>query len=128
MDLAQIHRRQIETGSFVEMGDSIEKESAKLARVLSRNNQQAQALLTYLIREILRNIPEHADCETAWICGQYWSDNTAEIAIVDEGIGIKNSLQKNSTHRQYIETDEDALQFAVRAGISQAFQPSKHLR
>ncbi len=125
MDLAQIHRRQIETGSFVEMGDSIEKESAKLARVLSRNNQQAQALLTYLIREILRNIPEHADCETAWICGQYWSDHTAEIAIVDEGIGIKNSLQKNSTHRQYIETDEDALQFAVRAGISQAFQPSK---
>ena len=49
----------------------------------------------------------------------------AEIAIVDEGIGIKNSLQNNVEHRKYIETDEDALKCAVKAGISQAFNPAK---
>ena len=48
-----------------------------------------QKLMTYLIREILRNIPEHAESHKAWICGQYWSDNTAEIAILDEGIVLK---------------------------------------
>ena len=51
-----------------------------------------------------------------------WSDKTAEIAIVDEGIGIKESFRKNKIHREYIETDEDALELAIKAGISQAFQ------
>jgi len=125
LDLHQIHREEIENGHFIGMGDTIEKESSRLAKILSRSNKEIHALLTYLIREILRNIPEHSDSYKAWICGQYWSDGMAEIAIVDEGIGIKNSLQQNATHRKYIKTDEDALKCAIKAGISQAFQPEK---
>lgn len=125
LNLKQIHKEAIENGQFVEMGDAIEKKSSMLAQILSRGSKEIHALLTYLIREILRNIPEHAECETAWICGQYWNDHTAEIAILDEGIGIKASLQKNPVHRKYIETDGDALQCALRAGISQAFRPSQ---
>ena len=107
------------------MGDAIEKKASALARILSRENKEIHAILTYLMREILRNIPEHSNSSVAWICGQYWSDNSAEIAIVDEGIGIRESLRKNPVHKEYIKTDEDALECAVRAGISQAFQPSK---
>ena len=125
LDLGQIHREAIKNGPLIEMGDAIEKKSSMLAQILSRGKKEIHVLLTYLIREILRNIPEHAECETAWICGQYWNDHTAEIAILDEGIGIKASLQKNPVHRKYIETDEDALQCALRAGISQAFRPSQ---
>lgn len=43
-----------------------------------------------------------------------------EIAIVDEGIGVKKSLQKNSIHRAYATDDESALSYAIKAGISQA--------
>lgn len=125
LDLHQIHRDEIDAGNFIQMGDAVEKESLRLAQILSRKNKELCVLLTYLIREMLRNIPEHSESNKALICGQYWADNTAEIAIIDEGIGIKNSLQKNSKHRQYIETDEDALQWSLKAGISQAFQPSQ---
>lgn len=123
LDLYQIYRNEVENGCFIEMGEAIEMESSRLAQVLSRNNKELQVLFTYLIREILRNVPEHSDSYKAWICGQYWGDGKAEIAIVDEGIGIKKSLQKNASHRKYIETDEDALKYAIKAGISQAFHP-----
>ncbi len=125
IDLHQLHKDNIRNGQMIEMGDAIEIKSSELAKILSRENREMHVLITYLIREILRNIPEHADCNKAWICGQYWSNNTAEIAIVDEGIGIKNSLQRNSVYRRYIETDEDAIISAIKAGISQTFQPSK---
>lgn len=125
IDLQQIHIDEISNGKMIEMGDAIENKASELARILSRDNKEIHALITYLIREILRNIPEHAEIKKAWICGQYWANNTAEIAIVDEGIGIKNSLQRNEIHREYIKTDEDAITCAIKAGISQSFQPSK---
>lgn len=114
LNLHQIFQDEISGGTMYEMGDVIEKKSSDLARILGRDNKEMVYLLTYLIREILRNIPEHANCETAWVCGQYWGDNTAEIAIIDEGIGILASLQNNSVHRKYISTDEDALKCAIR--------------
>lgn len=125
LDLHSIHESNFSNGRLIGFGDSIEKESLRLSKILSRNNDEMQNLMTYLIREILRNIPEHAECYKAWICGQYWSDNTAEIAILDEGIGVKESLRKNTVHRKYINTDEDAIVCSIKAGISQAFQPSK---
>lgn len=124
LDLNQIHKKEIENGKFILMGDAIEIESSRLAKILGRHNKEMNMLLTYLIREILRNIPEHSNCHKAWICGQYWSDGMAEIAIVDEGIGIKSSLQKNNIHRNYIKTDKDALEYAIKAGISTAFHPA----
>ena len=125
LDLHSIHKSNYLNGNLIGLGDAIEAESFRLAKILSRNNEEMQKLMTYLIREILRNIPEHAESHKAWICGQYWSDNTAEIAILDEGIGVKESLRKNTVHRKYINTDEDAIKCSIKAGISQAFQPSK---
>lgn len=125
LDFHTMHRKEIDKGNLIEMGNLIESESEKLSKILSRNNKELQTLLTYLLREILRNIPEHSNSTKAWICGQYWTNNTAEIAIIDEGIGIKNSLQKNVVHKKYISDDEDALRCSVKAGISQAFQPAK---
>ena len=125
LDISQIHRAEIENGNFIEVGDAVEKESGRLSQILARDNQQIHILLTYLIREILRNIPEHAEVNKAWMCGQFWNDGTAEIAIVDEGIGVKRSLQKNRAHSPYASNDEDALRMSIKAGISQAFNPGK---
>ncbi len=94
--------------------------------MLARDNKELQLLLTYLIREILRNTPEHACTEEMWICGQYWnSSKVAEIAIVDEGIGIYESIRKNRLHREYITDNLSAIQWAIKAGISQSFAPSQ---
>ena len=125
LDISQIHRAEIESGNFIEIGDAVEKESQRLSQILSRGNQQIHILLTYLIREILRNIPEHAEINKAWICGQFWNDDTAEIAIADEGIGVKSSLQTNRVHISYVSNDEEALRMSIKAGISQAFGPGK---
>lgn len=113
-------------GNYAVMGDLIEKESGRLAKVISRDNTELHKLLTYLIREILRNTHEHAKTDTSWICGQYWpSYDKAEIGIVDEGIGVFGSLTLNEAHKKYITDNKSALQWALKAGISESFRPSK---
>lgn len=125
LDLHQIYSDTISKDKRLEMGDAIEIKSSELATILCRDDKEMHILFTYLIREILRNIPEHADSLKAWICGQYWANHTAEIAIIDEGIGVKKSLQRNKVHREYILCDKDAISCAIKAGISQAFLPAK---
>lgn len=125
IEFPQLHDNGKSNEAMLGMGDDIELKAGELSKILSRDNKEMHKLITYLIREILRNIPEHSESNKAWICGQYWMNGTAEIAIVDEGIGVKNSLRRNSIHKKYIITDEDAITCSLKAGISQAFQPSK---
>lgn len=129
LDLSRIQTDCSPDGRILEIGDAIEIKAKNLAKVLCRDSEEMVLLMTYLIREMIRNIPEHADTMTAWICGQYWpTKQKAEIAIVDEGIGIRSSLRKNQAHGAYIQTDEDAIMCAVKPGISQAFIPSRQNR
>ena len=126
LDLSKIQTDCSSNGRILELGDAIEIKSKSLAKILCRESEEMVTLMTYLIREMIRNIPEHAGTMTAWICGQYWpTKQEAEIAIIDEGIGIRESLRKNHTHSSYIQTDEDAILCAVKPGISQAFIPSR---
>ena len=125
IDLEQVLKDEINNGKFVEMGDAIEEEAKKLAAILGRNNKEVCFVFTYMIQEILRNIPEHANTNKALICGQYYGNHIAEIAIVDEGIGVKASLRKNAVHREYVFTDRDAIECAVKAGVSDAFSPER---
>ena len=104
----------------------IEDEAKKLACIIDRGNKELNKVLIYLIREIIRNTFEHADTSKVWICGQYWpSKNLAEIAILDEGKGIFESLISNVSHQVYIEDNRSALQYAVKPGISESFGPSQ---
>lgn len=125
IDFDELQRREIASGNYCELNDTIENESQKLANVLCQSDNNMKQLFSYIIREILRNTPEHSESNQAIICAQYWKNGKAEIAILDEGIGIKNSLRKNAVHREYISTDLDALESAVQPGISQAFSPDR---
>ena len=99
----KLQQDEISQGNYMVVGDLIEKEAGRLARIVDRGNKELHKLLTYLIREILRNTPEHAGTNTMWVCGQYWpSFELAEIAIADEGIGIYNSITRNHAHKEYI--------------------------
>jgi hypothetical protein len=125
----ELQKEEIQRGNYMVLGDVVEKESGRLARIVDRGNGELHKLLTYLIREIIRNTPEHAETDTVWVCGQYWpSYELAEIAIADEGIGIYNSIIRNTAHREYITSNVLALKWALKAGISEAFRPSAKQR
>ena len=118
-------KKEYENKRMFSLGYIIDEESKKLSKIISREDSEFHKMLSYLIREIMRNTPEHADTDKLWICGQYWKTyNIAEIAILDEGIGVFQSIKKNVSHRKYILNNREALEWSLRAGISDAFSPS----
>ena len=126
LNINDLTKQAISKGRFADQGDIIEAEAKRLSQVLSQGRLEFQKLLQYLLREAIRNIPEHADTSEIWLCGQYWHNrDEAEIAILDEGIGIYRSLSKNHIHRAYITTNEEALRLALKPGVSVSFNPAK---
>lgn len=126
INISDLQKNALEKGDYSDQGDIIEKEAKRLSIILSQGHRELQKLLQYLIREAVRNIPEHAETSEVWLCGQYWKNrDLAEIAILDEGIGIYSSITKNRTHRHYISSNEEALRWALKPGVSVAFEPSR---
>lgn len=103
---------------FVHHGEVIEVESSRIAGVLTRHSKcQVSETLTYAIREIFRNVVEHGEASHIWYAAQYWpSKNKVEISILDEGIGIFNSLQRNP--KLNIQENSHAVFMALQPGIS----------
>lgn len=103
---------------YEHIGDVLDRESAKLARVLTRMDDGALVdTLTYSLREILRNVVEHSGSEQLAYCGQYWpTRNRVEIAVLDTGMGIRTSLSANPHLR--MDSDRDAVQLALMPSIS----------
>lgn len=102
----------------------IVSKSNLMANVLSQGNISYRKWLSYALTEIMRNIPEHSNANEIWYCAQYWpSYDLVELAILDEGIGIKESLLNNIAYEDLIKTDKDALRYALKPGISRTFVP-----
>lgn len=103
------------------IGNQIEKKSYELSKVLTQDNNLCM-VYAYLIREMLRNGIEHSRDNKVWICAQYWpSYDLAEIGILDNGIGIKNSLKNNKHYKNLISNDEEALKLSVLPGITEQY-------
>lgn len=129
LDFEKLHADGLPYYFDDEVEGRIEEEAEKLATVLVDNDKDLNYLFTYLIREILRNIPEHSDCTKAIICGQAWpAMHQAEIAIIDEGKGIFESLSANPYYHDRIYNNSDALDWATIPGISAAYNPNKKRR
>lgn len=97
--------------------DTVERESKRLASVLSKGNKTLQVILTYSIREIIRNAVEHSGAKNIWFSGQYWpTKDRVEIAILDEGMGIRKSLSENP--RIQIKSEHDALLLSIEPGVT----------
>ncbi len=96
----------------------IERRAENLAKVLSREDSgNLVDALTFSIREVMRNVFEHSDSKTIEYCAQYWpSYNKVEIAVIDNGIGLKRSLSANPFVQ--VDTDSDAIQQALMPAIS----------
>ncbi|MEB6605943.1 hypothetical protein MXM08_05105 [Aeromonas sanarellii] len=101
-----------------EAQDIIEKRSEHLAKILSREEGgNLVDALTFSIREIMRNVLEHSQSRSIEYCAQYWPTyHKVEIAIIDNGIGLKQSLLANPFIQ--VESDSDAIQQALMPAIS----------
>lgn len=97
--------------------DTIVRKSNHLASILGQGNYNLELTLAYAIREIMRNVVEHSQSSDIYLAAQRWENKgEVEIAIFDEGIGIKASLQNNPNLN--ISDTHNALQYCLEPGIS----------
>jgi len=102
----------------------LESKAKLMANVLSRGNDSFKKWLKYVLTEVMRNIPEHSKADAIWYCAQYWpSYDLVELGILDEGVGIRNSLLDNYAYHGTIRDDKEAIGMALSPGISKAFAP-----
>ncbi len=110
---AQLDARMAETGK--PLGSVIHQECDRLARVVTQSSQmKVNSPVAYCLREVIRNVFEHAQIDRCVLCAQKSTDGAVELAVVDQGRGIRRSLEE----RFSLETDEEALRMALRPGIT----------
>lgn len=100
------------------VGELVEREAGRIANVLTRSESgELFDTLTYSVRELFRNVFEHSGAESIWYAGQYWpSKHIVEIAILDEGVGVRKSLTNNP--KIEIRSPEEALYLAIQPGVT----------
>lgn len=111
---------EFETGES--MQDLIEFESASLARVLvgEGRNKQDYLAIAFSIREAIRNALEHSQEDVCYVCAQRYSTGRAQIAVIDEGIGIYQSLINANIDITY----NNFLKEALKPGLTRVMQLS----
>ena len=95
----------------------VERESSRLVSVLigeGDRDPNAQRALGYCLTEIARNVFEHAGVDECIVMAQRWNTGEAEIALIDQGIGIFDSI--SPVHR--VETVPEAVYKALEPGVS----------
>lgn len=104
----------------------IERKAKQMAKVLSRGQGEFEKWITYVLTEMIRNIPEHSKASDIWYCMQYWPTyDLVELAILDEGIGIKKSLLSNHAYYELAINDYEANKLALKPGVSCTFAPGR---
>jgi hypothetical protein len=116
-----IKRAELESSaaqSGVEVQDEVERQSRALSEILARSNDgDLVDTLTYSLRELMRNVIEHAHAPELAVCAQYWpTKERVEVAILDSGIGLRRSLANNP----HIDASDDkkAINYALMPAVS----------
>jgi hypothetical protein len=98
--------------------------SDKYASLLQRNIDEDQEFVrrlgknvsTLLISEMIDNIYEHSNASNSFIFSQYWSsNNSCEICLADNGIGIFQSLLNAGRN---VENEHDAMEKVINEYLS----------
>jgi len=111
----------ISYGDLYKFGDvhtGIVSESEKLARILSGDlNKDVLQILSYVLRELIRNTFEHTAAHRVLISAQcHSSEKKIEFVISDSGEGIRQVLSVNKDLE--INSNSEALENAVKPGVS----------
>ncbi|MCC6776079.1 MAG: hypothetical protein IT537_05480 [Hyphomicrobiales bacterium] len=110
--------QKIAAQQFLPVGEVAETEARTLAQLLTRHDHgEVFDILTYSIREIVRNVIEHSSAESYTMAAQYWPNKgLAEFAVSDNGCGVLSSLKENP--QLHVCNEAEALKLAVLPGIS----------
>lgn len=109
----------------IALGELITDTSRKLAEVLSRGDNRMKETMTFCLREMIRNIPEHSFSINGWYCSQYWpTEDLVELALLDDGRGILESINSNYTYATQRLSNCEAIIKAIEPGVSRTYDES----
>lgn len=115
IDKNLLSQTSFETGESLQ--DLIQLEAESLARVLLNTTQRTAnfLIISYSIREAIRNALEHSEMDVCYVCGQKWANGQSQITVIDEGIGIYESFRKAELENV---SANDFLDKAIKPGFS----------
>ena len=125
IDFCFLQQTAGEQGCPAILGEAVESFAAGEAAGLCPESDGISRLLAYLLRELLRNTPEHAGKTEAEFFCRYLPEGYYMAGVWDWGRGISGSLAQNPVHRREIEKGREPLSYALQAGISEAFSPGR---
>jgi hypothetical protein len=105
---------------YQELPDLIQRHVDKIALIIARDKRENADMfdvLSYSIREVMRNVFEHSQADSLFYCAQYWpKSNKVEFAVADFGIGIRRGLSENPNFR--FQTDKEAIEYSLLPSVS----------
>lgn len=101
------------------VGETIEKK-AKVILKKYEFNIKYRNFYAYIMREVMRNVVEHSKSKELILLIYYDEQNEFGFKVIDNGIGIKKSLNSNPNYK--VVDDKTALAFAVRPGITRSWK------
>lgn len=111
--------------SMVHVGEILESFAIEISSVLTQNyDVRLTEILRYSLREAMRNIVEHSHSKRFGFCAQFLpSLNIVSFAVLDRGIGIKESLLDNP--RLNLKSHLEAIKESIKPGISGKIYPGQ---
>ena len=118
LSVKELKNEGIQNNSLIQ--EIIDDKARTMAGIVAQGNKAFQKWLSFVLREIIRNIPEHSEADAIWYCAQHWPKyDLVELAILDEGIGIKESLVRGGKI-DATATDFEAIKLSLEPGVSGA--------
>jgi hypothetical protein len=111
---------ELPTDKYQELPDLIQRHADRIARVITRDKPESGNMfdvLSFSIREVMRNVFEHSNADSLYYCAQFWpKSNKVEFALADFGIGIRRALSENPNFR--FATDKEAIEYSLLPSVS----------
>ena len=105
---------------YAELPDLIQRHADRIASIITRDqasNKNMFDVLSFSIREVMRNVFEHSGSDQLHYCAQYWpKSNKVEFALADFGVGIRRGLSENPNFR--FKTDKEAIEYSLLPSVS----------
>ena len=116
--IRKIERAQFETSGrdSKRVRDEILEYSKDISSVIAAKfeDYEVHRVISYAFKEIIRNVFEHSGASSCFVTGQRWESGLVEAAVLDEGMGISNSLSEVFS----LTNDAAALRLAIKPGVS----------
>lgn len=105
---------------YEEIQDLIQRHVDRLALVLVQDKPSNPILfdvLSFGVREVMRNVFEHSGSQHLYFCAQYWpKSKKVEFAVADFGKGIRAALGENPNFRY--NSDKEAIEHSLLPNVS----------